>query len=246
MDIRARKILSASVAFILTLVSMWTCAFNVGHLVDSPQQQITAISSTGSGYQGAGSDENMPPEPSDEAMTNQPAYQPVENHPDDQHMEGQIVVVPTPDPIPLGIPGDLPLITSNIRLSPVEVFLNGSISALRLLEIEGEYFARLRDTALVMTQTDRRFSVNFVESYGTGILSIVTGESYVIVGPEFSEMPRGGIGELSPDIILVDSIEWNPNAYKIENTYYFHLAELGDRLGFSVWAGDRRVYIETN
>ena len=113
--------------------------------------------------------------------------------------------------------------------------------------INGNNYFKLRDIAYSLTDTQKRFSVNW--DMETNSANLVLGEEYVSVGGEMSV----GNGEakqamLSETNILLNGKEIYPTAYMIDYNNYFKLRDLGMALNFGVnWNQETQtVEIETD
>ncbi len=101
-------------------------------------------------------------------------------------------------------------------------------------EIDGGYYAQIRDLAYVLSDTSKVFDVDW---YGTqdGIVTLTSGRSYTKTGDELTTKAtetESGI-QVSMSIYL-DSQRISVTTYKINDAYYFSLEDLAAYMGFGV------------
>ena len=99
--------------------------------------------------------------------------------------------------------------------------------------INGNNYFKLRDIAYSLTDTEKRFSVNWVAENNSA--NLITGEKYVSIG---GEMNLGNgvqkTATLSSTNIMVNGNTVSATAYLIDNCNYFKLRDLGSLLDFGV------------
>jgi hypothetical protein len=86
---------------------------------------------------------------------------------------------------------------------------------------------------------DNKFSVG----YESGLITLTTGAKYEPTGVE-STAKAGEFKEILPsnDKVLIDGVEVELTAYKIDGSNYYKLRDLGEALGFGV---DYTEYTDT-
>ncbi len=100
--------------------------------------------------------------------------------------------------------------------------------------IDGSNYFRLRDIAYLLNGTEARFSVGYDKA--TNSVTIVTGESYAMIGTELLPL-EGGPKDVreSPQTIYINGKKAGRlSVYNIDGYNYFMLRDLGDALGFEV------------
>ena len=122
-----------------------------------------------------------------------------------------------------------------VAASPVAitVTLNEGGAVFDAYDISGNIHFKLRDLAFVLSDTEKRFDVEW-DSVNNAI-SLVSGRQYTIVG---GEMIGKGTGDkaVSPteSIIYLDGEQVRLVAYHIEGNNYFKLRDIGRAFNFDV------------
>ncbi len=126
---------------------------------------------------------------------------------------------------------------ADVRLSSHTLKVNGQTVPCGAYNIDGSNYFRLRDLAMLLTDTGSRFSVDYDE--GQQAVMIVRGRPYISIGGEL-EMGEDLSATAIPTVqrIFIDGVEQpNLSVYNIggeKGSNYFKLRELGDALGFHV------------
>ena len=126
---------------------------------------------------------------------------------------------------------------ADVRLSSQALKVNGQAVPCGAYNIDGSNYFRLRDLAMLLTDTGSRFSVDYDE--GQQAVMIVRGRPYVSIGGELetgADMSATAIPTVQR--IFIDGQERSDlSVYNIggeKGSNYFKLRELGDALGFHV------------
>ncbi len=136
---------------------------------------------------------------------------------------------------------------AEVRLSTQALKVNGASARCDAYNIDGSNYFRLRDLALLLTDTGSRFSVDYDEEAQAVV--IVTGEHYVPIGGELEPgEDLSATATPTAQRIFIDGQERSDlGAYNIggENgSNYFKLRDLGEALGFHVnYDGDSRTVL---
>ncbi|MBE7004620.1 MAG: hypothetical protein E7425_10140 [Ruminococcaceae bacterium] len=118
-------------------------------------------------------------------------------------------------------------------LSPQSFAVDGKPVQAEVYNIGGSNYFKLRDIAMLLKDTDARFSVDYNEAART--IELTTGKAYV---PNGSELKTGVDNSAtcveSNQRLLVDGINADLKAYNIGGSNFFRLRDLGEVLRFFV------------
>ena len=135
-----------------------------------------------------------------------------------------------------------PLTANN---SSSRVTVNGKAVDVDGYSVNGSNYYKIRDIAMVLRTTKKRFNVEWDSSLNA--ISVSTGVKYVIEGGELSEN-TSTIFEISENTapIYVDGVETDLTAYTINEANYFKIRDLADIAGFDVsWDADTDTVVIT-
>ena len=127
-----------------------------------------------------------------------------------------------------------PALASDIRRTGQSLTVDGRSAECESYNIDGSNYFKLRDLAVLLSEGDSRFSVDYDPAADR--VDIVTGASYTPVGGELSDGgDRSATARPSRQTICINGRE-NPSltVYNIGDQNYFQLRELGRVLGFRV------------
>ena len=136
---------------------------------------------------------------------------------------------------------------ADLRLSSQTLRVNGRAVSCGAYNIDGSNYFRLRDLALLLTDTGCRFAVDYDE--GAHAVRVTTGRAYSPVGGELAPaeaQPREVWRSVQP--LLIDGVEHSElSAWNIGGSNYYKLRDLGEVLGFFVDydSDSRTVYLRT-
>jgi hypothetical protein len=126
---------------------------------------------------------------------------------------------------------------ADVCLSRQALKVNGVPVRCAAYNIDGSNYFKLRDLAMLLTDTGNRFSVDYDEAKKA--VKIVTGEAYAPIGGELEEGEDfSATARPTTQRIFIDGLERaDLSVYNIggeQGSNYFKLRELGDALGFRV------------
>lgn len=123
------------------------------------------------------------------------------------------------------------LITAEKSQSKVTV--DGKTVDVSGYSVNGSNYYKIRDIAMVLRTTSKKFNVEWDPSVGG--ISISTGVKYVIEGGELSD-DTDMIFEITENTspIYIDGVSSDITAYTINESNYFKIRDLADVIGFNV------------
>jgi hypothetical protein len=127
-------------------------------------------------------------------------------------------------------------IAANVTASPTAstVKINKAIVAFEAYNISGNNYFKLRDVAMALMQTEKRFSVYYDSTKNK--IEITMSESYIPVGGELSisgKQTAVQAAATSSDVFLRGK-KINLTAYNIGGNNYFKLRDIAAAINFSV------------
>ena len=137
---------------------------------------------------------------------------------------------------------------ADVRLSSQTLKVNGQTVRCGAYNIDGSNYFKLRDLAMLLTDTGSRFAVEYDEA--AHAVRVATGRAYTPVGGELEEAeaePQEVWRSVQP--LLIDGTEHRElSAWNIGGSNYYKLRDLGDVLGFYVFydEGTRTIYLRTH
>ena len=114
------------------------------------------------------------------------------------------------------------------------LILNGEEMSFPAVKIKGYNWLKLRDVAMILSETEKEFSVGYDSASKT--ISLTTGEGYEPIGDELEDLLTAG--ELkalkSKQTVMLDGEKVNITAYNIDGYNYFRLRDLAGILDFGI------------
>lgn len=122
--------------------------------------------------------------------------------------------------------------------------LAGGLSVPTIYKINGYNYFKLRDVAMMLSETEKPFAVNYDAS--SNAVDITIGQVYAPVGGECAGMAQESVvATPSSNTIYVNGQKCDLNAYQINGNNYFKIRDLGDVAGFAVAYEDGDIVIYT-
>jgi hypothetical protein len=149
---------------------------------------------------------------------------------------------------PKPAPAETAVVASKTTATPTaaKVFIDGAEISFDAYNIDGANFVKLRDMAISLTGTEKRFDVAFDEA--ANAISLLPGSGYIEVGGEMA----AGDGKnkealLTTSKIMVNGAEIQLTAYNIGGNNYFKLRDIGKTFDFSTTYDDanKAIMIDT-
>jgi|GEM_PF-3008465 len=127
-----------------------------------------------------------------------------------------------------------PALAADVRRTGQSLTVDGQSVECESYNIDGSNYFKLRDLAVLLSESDSRFSVDYDQAADR--VDIVTGAGYVPVGGELSDGgDRSATARPSRQTICINGKEnASLTVYNIGDQNYFQLRELGRVLGFQV------------
>lgn len=157
---------------------------------------------------------------------------------------------PTPAPTPTPTPAPAPAPPAKAMAYPTTstVFINGNRVDFEAYNINGNNYFKLRDLAMALNGTNKKFEVVWVEERQA--IGIVRDSVYTPVGNELTANPNATEKQagLTSSNIYINDILTPFTAYTIDGYNYFKLRDIGGKFDFGViWDGSKNsIKIETN
>ncbi|MEA4895780.1 MAG: leucine-rich repeat domain-containing protein, partial [Oscillospiraceae bacterium] len=126
------------------------------------------------------------------------------------------------------------------------VLVDGKTVAFEAYNIFGNNYFKLRDLAMVISGTDRQFSIEIDSS--SSIIYLTTGKAYSPVGGELTPPAKtsGVTAQYSTWRVYLNGIEISLKAYNINGNNYFKLRDVGEAIDFCVTWNAEKGTIEIN
>lgn len=118
--------------------------------------------------------------------------------------------------------------------SPQQFIVDGkAVDGITAYNIDGYNYVKLRDVAMLLSDTSTKFDVSYDES--TARVSVTTGNTYSVSGGELAgKMKSDSFGNASECQLFVNGTAAQVQAYVINGENYFKLRDLGTAIGFQV------------
>ena len=121
------------------------------------------------------------------------------------------------------------------KVSDVNFTLNGQKAKLQAYLVDQNNYVRLRDLAMLLRDTDSRFSVRFEDE--TKTVYLVSGEDYVPLGdelPETAEDLSDQVSQVAQTVVINGKTAEGMTFWTFGGSNYFKLRDLSPRLNFRV------------
>ena len=120
--------------------------------------------------------------------------------------------------------------TKEVKASSQKVKLNGKDVVIYGYIIDNYNYFKLRDVAAVLKDTEAKFGVEYKDEVAT----LTKGADYKVADTDQKEVKKVSKGMLTNDKVMVGDKALTATAYKIDNSNYYKLRDLGEALGFGV------------
>ena len=122
----------------------------------------------------------------------------------------------------------------HVELSPQSLSVDGVARTVEMYNIDGYNYFKLRDLAMLLSDTPARFSVDWDAE--TNAVLVFTGAAYTPVGGELEQgEDRSATAVRSPQTIWIDGqARSDLLVYNLGGNNFFQLRNLGEALGFEV------------
>lgn len=117
-----------------------------------------------------------------------------------------------------------------VKASSQKVKLNGKDVVIYGYIIDNYNYFKLRDVAAVLKDTEAKFGVEYKDAVAT----LTKGADYKVADTDQKEVKKVSKGILTNDKVMVGDKALTATAYKIDNSNYYKLRDLGEALGFGV------------
>lgn len=117
-----------------------------------------------------------------------------------------------------------------VKASSQKVKLNGKDVVIYGYIIDNYNYFKLRDVAAVLKDTEAKFGVEYKDAIAT----LTKGADYKVADTDQKEVKKVSKGILTNDKVMVGDKALTATAYKIDNSNYYKLRDLGEALGFGV------------
>lgn len=118
----------------------------------------------------------------------------------------------------------------DVKASSQKVKLNGKDVVIYGYIIDNYNYFKLRDVAAVLKDTEAKFGVEYKDAVAT----LTKGADYKVADTDQKEVKKVSKGILTNDKVMVGDKALTATAYKIDNSNYYKLRDLGEALGFGV------------
>ena len=120
--------------------------------------------------------------------------------------------------------------TKEVKASSQKVKLNGKDVVIYGYIIDNYNYFKLRDLAAVLKDTKAKFGVEYKDA----MVTLTKGADYKVADTDQKEVKKVSKGILTNDKVMVGDKALTATAYKIDNSNYYKLRDLGEALGFGV------------
>lgn len=118
----------------------------------------------------------------------------------------------------------------DVKASSQKVKLNGKDVVIYGYIIDNYNYFKLRDVAAVLKDTEAKFGVEYKDAVAT----LTKGADYKVADTDQKEVKKVSKGILTNDKVMLGDKALTATAYKIDNSNYYKLRDLGEALGFGV------------
>lgn len=120
--------------------------------------------------------------------------------------------------------------TVDVKATTQKVKLDGKDVVIYGYNIDGYNYFKLRDLAAVLKDSQAKFGVE----YKDGVVTLTKAADYKVAESDQKEVKAMSKGMLTNDKVLVGDKALTATAYKVDDSNYYKLRDLGKELGFGV------------
>ena len=120
--------------------------------------------------------------------------------------------------------------TKDVKATTQKVKLDGKDVVIYGYNIDGYNYFKLRDLAAVLKDTKAKFGVEYKDA----MVTLTKGADYKVAETDQKEVKAMSKGMLTNDKVMVGDKALTAMAYKIDDSNYYKLRDLGEALGFDV------------
>ena len=115
-----------------------------------------------------------------------------------------------------------------------KLYVGGELQTPSIYKIDGSNYFKIRDIAMLLSGSNRQFSVGYDDA--AACVTLTTGEGYTPNGSELAGQAIGGTKDAiaSNNAIYLNGNQLALTVYKIDGSNYFKLRDLGQALDFYV------------
>ena len=120
--------------------------------------------------------------------------------------------------------------SKDVKASTQKVKLDGKDVVIYGYNIDGYNYFKLRDVAAVLKDTKAKFGVEYKDA----MVTLTKGADYKVAETDQKEVKAMSKGMLTNDKVMVGDKALTATAYKVDDSNYYKLRDLGEALGFGV------------
>ena len=120
--------------------------------------------------------------------------------------------------------------TKDVKATTQKVKLDGKDVVIYGYNIDGYNYFKLRDLAAVLKDTNAKFGVEYKDA----MVTLTKGSDYKVAETDQKEVKAMSKGMLTNDKVMVGDKALTATAYKVDDSNYYKLRDLGEALGFGV------------
>lgn len=120
--------------------------------------------------------------------------------------------------------------TVDVKATTQKVKLDGKDVVIYGYNIDGYNYFKLRDLAAVLKDSKAKFGVEYKDA----LVTLTKGADYKVAESDQKEVKAMSKGMLTNDKVMVGDKALTATAYKVDDSNYYKLRDLGEALGFGV------------
>lgn len=120
--------------------------------------------------------------------------------------------------------------TVDVKATTQKVKLDGKDVVIYGYNIDGYNYFKLRDLAAVLKDSKAKFGVEYKDA----LVTLTKGTDYKVAETDQKEVKAMSKGMLTNDKVMVGDKALTATAYKVDDSNYYKLRDLGEALGFGV------------